>query len=58
MIRVGALVDIGDEIIVRLAGDVDFIDPIEAAVADIARFAGRANGGDENRMLHGNLVRG
>ena len=54
----GALVDIGDEIIVRLAGDVDFIDPIEAAVDDIARFAGRANSGDENRMLHGNLVRG
>lgn len=53
-----ALIDVRDKVIVRLAGDADFIDPVEAAVDDIASFAGRTNGGNENRMLHGNLVRG
>ncbi len=54
----GALINVSDKVIVRLSGDADFIDPVEAAVDDIASFAGRANGGNENRMLHGNLVRG
>ena len=56
--RLGALIDVRDKVIVRFAGDADFIDPVEAAVDDIASFAGRTNGGNENRMLHENLVRG
>jgi len=53
--RLGAAVHLGDIVVVGLAGDSEFGDPVDGAVNQVAGLAGGTNGGDEDGMLHGNL---